>query len=169
MKKNRTCLKCESQEVIHLPSVTDAAPDGAIGGKTEMALQRGWFHHAGYLEAYVCNACGYVEFYVKDLQELRQQSGPVLNRNDLADSSLEVQLLAKRVSTLEQLTSQGGVNQARAHSLLDLTGMTAIQFFDQTLDSLQKFLTLTSNDDQKAFASRLLETVKSYEGKIRNL
>ncbi|MCX7422005.1 MAG: hypothetical protein NT013_21015 [Planctomycetia bacterium] len=169
MKKNRNCLKCESQEVIHLPSVTDAAPGTAIGGITEMALQRGWFHHAGYLEAYVCNACGYVEFYVKDLQELRQLSGRVMHRDDLGMSSWELQLLAKRVSTIEHLAAPDGPTRSTAQSLLDLTGITPIQFLNQTVDSLQQFLVLTCNDDQKTFATRLLETVKSYQDRIEYL
>jgi predicted nucleic-acid-binding Zn-ribbon protein len=71
MKITKKCPKCEQHgracdNVVHVPNVDDAAE-----GYTRAALTHtGWFlggDRRGYLEAYVCNACGYVEFYAKDI------------------------------------------------------------------------------------------------------
>ena len=69
MKKTRVCPKCDSGNVVHLRTVRDFT-DVHLSS-TDMALRsRAKFlgvEKVAVLEAYVCNACGYVEFYVKDL------------------------------------------------------------------------------------------------------
>ena len=71
MKDTKKCPKCERQgrpsdSVVSIRSVDDAAK-----GYTQSALTHtGWSlgrDRRGYLEAYMCNECGYVEFYVKNL------------------------------------------------------------------------------------------------------
>lgn len=70
MKFTKSCPKCllhggASGSVVHVPDVDDAAE-----GYAKAALAHtGWFlggDRRGFLEAYVCNQCGFVEFYVKD-------------------------------------------------------------------------------------------------------
>lgn len=70
MKETKKCPKCEKQgrrgtNVIHVERVDDTTFGGFVG----FALgHKGLFfsERKGRLEAYVCNDCGYVEFYVTD-------------------------------------------------------------------------------------------------------
>ncbi len=71
MKATKTCPKCQQRghaggDIVRIETVDDKNE-----GYSEAALTHtGWFlggERAGYLEAFVCNACGYVEFYVKDI------------------------------------------------------------------------------------------------------
>jgi len=71
MKETHRCPKCEQQgrpgtNVVYVGTVDDST----YGGYAQEALvHEGWFaggDRRGFLEAYVCNDCGYVEFYIKD-------------------------------------------------------------------------------------------------------
>jgi hypothetical protein len=71
MKDTQRCPKCERQGRSATNVVYVAAPDDATyGGYAPEALaHKGWLgggDRRGLLEAYVCNDCGYVEFYIKD-------------------------------------------------------------------------------------------------------
>jgi predicted nucleic-acid-binding Zn-ribbon protein len=70
VKVTKKCPKCERDrngpgKVIHVAQVDDVSQGYVASALTH----KGWFlggERRGFLEAYVCNECGYVEFYVKD-------------------------------------------------------------------------------------------------------
>jgi hypothetical protein len=84
-----------------------------------------------------------------------------------AESSWELKRLAKRVAMLEQLVASEGPIES-VTELLDSTGNSAIEYFNQTLISLPQLAELTTSDDERAFAGNLLETAKRFEGRIQD-
>jgi predicted nucleic-acid-binding Zn-ribbon protein len=78
--RNGTCPKCKSEEVYgaYSKSSLDAglhADDGQI--LFHIHSDKGFLGDSTflYLETYVCRACGYLEMYVPDLQELEKLPG----------------------------------------------------------------------------------------------
>jgi predicted nucleic-acid-binding Zn-ribbon protein len=72
MKTTKKCPKCNQHggangNVVHVPKADDAVEgDYAPAALTHTGRFLGG-DRRGHLEAYVCNDCGYVEFYVKDI------------------------------------------------------------------------------------------------------
>ena len=72
MKETHRCPKCERQGRPGTTVVYVKSPDDSTyGGYVPQALaHKGWWaggkKRRGFLEAYLCNDCGYVEFYIKD-------------------------------------------------------------------------------------------------------
>jgi len=159
MKTSGQCLKCNSQDLVHFSSVSDA--DSRIPPNQEMALQRGWFTTVGKLEAYACNQCGYVEFYVKDLPLPHQASDRPRMTDAIVNSAWELNRLIKRVTTLEHLAAVSSHEATVAQSSLDATNTTAMEFHHQTVDLLKKFLGSTIDDAQRKTAGELLEKVNN--------
>ena len=77
MKTKRHCPKCDGKDIVHAETVMDR---GYMDGPSPMALglkkaKNGWFWKTvpwGQLEAFTCKACGYTEFYVKDVGQLKE-------------------------------------------------------------------------------------------------
>ena len=100
----------------------------------------------------------------RELHEMtRKPKSPV---DAQAESSWEVKRLANRVAMLEQLASSD-VQNGPVKELLDTTGNTAIEYLEQTLISLHQFAERTTNDDERAFAEKLLENARGLEGRIK--
>lgn len=99
----------------------------------------------------------------KELQQLTRR--PKSPADAKAEASWEVKRLAKRVAMLEQLAASEGPNQA-AKQLLDTTGNTATEYFNQTLALLEQFIERATEDDEKEFAGDLLKTARDCEGRI---
>ncbi len=159
MKTSGQCLKCDSKDLVHFSSVSDA--DSRIPPNQEMALQRGWFSTVGKLEAYACNQCGYVEFYVKDLPLPHKATDKARMPDMAVNSAWELNRLVKRVTTLEHLAAVSGHEATAAQSSLDATNTTVVEFHHQTVDLLKKFLGSTIDDAQRTTALELLEKVNN--------
>ncbi len=56
------CPKCSSKDVLLAPQITDQISDEPFGLAQD---------------AYVCGACGFIEFYARDVEALRARSGLV--------------------------------------------------------------------------------------------
>ena len=99
----------------------------------------------------------------RELQQLtRRQKSPTEAK---AEASWELKRLEKRVAMLEQLAASEGPNEA-AKQLLETTGNTASDYFNQTLVSLERFVERATNDEEKGFAKNLLQTARDCEGRI---
>ncbi|MBX3246981.1 MAG: hypothetical protein KF901_07355 [Myxococcales bacterium] len=72
MKRTLTCPKCACTDILHVPQIADrnhtsVAPQSLVYSKEDVLGGIGVRAYAtGELEAYVCNACGYVEQYLKE-------------------------------------------------------------------------------------------------------
>lgn len=76
MRGQRRCPACGGREIYH----TDTVLDRDNSGRTKMALLQPsvWRSRgAGEFEAYVCAACGKVEWYVKDPADLAEHLEPL--------------------------------------------------------------------------------------------
>ena len=160
MKTSGQCIKCHGNDLVHFSTVSDA-DSVTIPPTQEMALQRGWFNTVGKLEAYACNQCGYVEFYVKDLPLPHKQSDKARIPDAAVNSAWELNRLIKRVTTLEHLAAVAGHEAAAAQSTLDATNTTAVEFHNQTVDLLKKFLSSTIDEAQRKTGLDLLEKVNN--------
>jgi hypothetical protein len=101
----------------------------------------------------------------KELHQLTRR--PRSPADAKVETSWELKRLARRVSIIERLALPDGPNES-AKQLLDATGNTATDYFDQTLASLQQFVDRATNDEEQAFATNLLNTAKGLEGRIRD-
>ena len=167
MKTSGQCLKCNSLDLVHFSSVSDA--DSKFPPNQEMVLQRGWFSTVGKLEAYACNQCGYVEFYVKDLPLPHKVSDGARMPDVAVNSAWELNRLIKRVATLEHLATVSGHEATAAQSSLDATNTTPVEFQHQTVDLLKKFLGSTIDDAQRTTALELLEKVNNLSTSAPNV
>ncbi len=69
LRYNSTCPTCRHKGAIHAPSVLDSSAEG----RSNMAIIQPslWSSKTeGELEAYICQKCGFVEWYVKDPSSL---------------------------------------------------------------------------------------------------
>jgi ribosomal protein S27AE len=67
MRGQLRCRACNCRRIAHAPQVLDRAAGG--NGETMVLYAPGWFDDGttfGHFEAYVCTACGLVEWWVKD-------------------------------------------------------------------------------------------------------
>ena len=80
MKSSRQCPKCDGTEIVHTETVMDR---GYMDSPSPMALsmkttKKGWFSASavpwGELEAFTCRACGYTEFYAKDVGQTEEST-----------------------------------------------------------------------------------------------
>ncbi len=71
MKETQRCPKCERQgrpgtNLVHIRNIDDATYGGyAPQALTHKGVLFGGQRH-GLVEAFVCNDCGYVEYYIAD-------------------------------------------------------------------------------------------------------
>jgi hypothetical protein len=100
----------------------------------------------------------------KELQQLKGR--PKSPADAKVETAWELKRLARRVALIEQLALPDGPNES-AKQLLDTTDSSAADFFDQTLVSLQQFVDQVTDDEEKAFATSLLNTVKGFEGRMQ--
>ena len=99
------------------------------------------------------------------LQQLTRR--PKLTSDAKAETSWELQRVAKRVAVVEQLAaSKGPIENAK--QMLDITGQSAADFFNQTLILLDQFLKRAANGDEKEFVENLLNTARSCEPQIQD-
>jgi predicted nucleic-acid-binding Zn-ribbon protein len=88
MRNTHRCPKCTHHRVIFLPSITDRSPGAmatsflesprptvqalplAVLVEPEVRTPTGRGLRYGQFEAYICEACGYCELYVKDAAEI---------------------------------------------------------------------------------------------------
>jgi predicted nucleic-acid-binding Zn-ribbon protein len=69
MRKSRVCPKCNSKRLWYIKDVAANRRTGSIQRQPTFDLAvtgNGPYTHAGPLEAYACQLCGYVEFYLKE-------------------------------------------------------------------------------------------------------
>jgi ribosomal protein S27AE len=69
MKRNNTCPKCGSPDLLRIPTLPGESSRIAVG---DLGM------HAVAVSQYVCGACGYIERWVDDvadLDELRKEYG----------------------------------------------------------------------------------------------
>jgi len=72
MRRHRCCPACGDRRLAHAAEVLDRGDDGK---RFPMALNQPWRwanNVVGVFEAYVCRACGLVEWYVRDPSALRE-------------------------------------------------------------------------------------------------
>ncbi len=70
MREDHICPRCEHTKVVHASTILDRADGGA---RTELSVIQpsAWKRKTeGKFEVYICNACGFVEWYVKDPDQL---------------------------------------------------------------------------------------------------
>lgn len=73
MRATNICPKCQGQSILLVRQIPDST---GLGGAQHIAVVQkspdAWWERtmAGRLEALVCRACGYTEFYVKDPQSI---------------------------------------------------------------------------------------------------
>ena len=101
-----------------------------------------------------------IEQELRQLRPLRKRPGDAA-----AESAWELKQLGRRVATLEELADPAGPSQAVAQ-LLSTTGMTATDFYQETVDLLQQYIAGTDSEEEKAFVTALMETARGYERKI---
>jgi predicted nucleic-acid-binding Zn-ribbon protein len=71
LKRNGQCPACGSRRFLHAPRVLDDSQ----GNRLEMAILKPSIWKAktlGTFEAFVCTACGFVEWYARDVAELEE-------------------------------------------------------------------------------------------------
>ena len=73
MKNTLRCPKCAHNHILYVSQVADTMGGGTHGGVAPWKLVMvprspgsKYAHTYGELEAGVCRACGYTEFYIKD-------------------------------------------------------------------------------------------------------
>lgn len=71
MKETHRCPKCERQgrpgtNVAHLPTVDDSARIAYVPQALTHKVSFFGAESHGLVEAYVCNDCGYLEYYITD-------------------------------------------------------------------------------------------------------
>ncbi len=69
MRKSRVCPKCDSKSLWFIKDVAANRKTGSVQRQPTFDIAttgNGPFAHAGPLEAYVCQPCGYVELYLKE-------------------------------------------------------------------------------------------------------
>ncbi|WP_437975410.1 hypothetical protein WMF11_46865 [Sorangium sp. So ce295] len=89
MKTSGTCPKCSCTTLWYVERVANnqcSPPGGDISPELQLAVtgKFGLEGTSGKLEAYACQQCGYVEFYLKErlpvdgkyIRELRRPQGP---------------------------------------------------------------------------------------------
>jgi len=101
----------------------------------------------------------------KELQQLTGRSKSPADAK--TESSWELKRLAQRVAMVERLASSKGPDET-AKQMLDTIGQSASEYFNQTLISLEQFVKRATNDDEKTFAEKLLNTARSCEGEIQD-
>ena len=73
MKKTNTCPKCESKKIVYVEWVRDDGGQSDFNKRFAIGTGSGFLsmkNGKGELEVYCCQECGYVEFYVKNLEDL---------------------------------------------------------------------------------------------------
>ncbi|MCB9554537.1 MAG: hypothetical protein H6707_00440 [Deltaproteobacteria bacterium] len=78
MKRSHTCPKCHHGEVLYIREVNDEMESRSARWRLARVKQsergllgdRTWINMYGLVEAYVCRACGYTEFYTRDAAEI---------------------------------------------------------------------------------------------------
>jgi hypothetical protein len=66
MKESHRCPKCAHNRVLQIGTVPDADADPAVPIRAAAVAYTGFGTTAGELEAFVCQRCGYTEFFTKD-------------------------------------------------------------------------------------------------------
>ena len=69
MRKSRVCPKCRSKSLWYIKDVAANRKTGSLQRQPTFELAttgNGPHAHAGLLEAYACQPCGYVELYLKE-------------------------------------------------------------------------------------------------------
>jgi len=100
-----------------------------------------------------------------ELQQLTQRPKSPIDTK--AETSWELKRLAKRVTMVEQLAASEESKES-AMQLLDTTDSSATEYFNQTLISIQQFLDSTPRDEERAFATNLLNTLRTFEDRIQD-
>ncbi|MHB8902607.1 MAG: DUF805 domain-containing protein [Thermoguttaceae bacterium] len=101
----------------------------------------------------------------QELQQLTRKRKPPGDAE--LETSWELRQLAKRVALLEKLAAPRQPDDS-ATQLLDSTGKSAAEYFSQTVMSIQQFVERATNDDEKAFAEKLLRTARELGGQIQD-
>lgn len=99
----------------------------------------------------------------KELQHLRRTTTTAADSN--AESTWELKRLAKRVGIIEQLSAPDGPDESTVQ-LLDTTGTNPEEFYSRTVHDIRLFLERATSDDDKAFATALLETCQKHDGRM---
>ena len=100
-----------------------------------------------------------------ELHQLTQR--PKSPTDTKAETLWELKRLAKRVTMVEQLAASKESRES-AMQLLDTTDSSATEYFNQTLISIQQFLSSTPKDEERAFATNLLNTLRTFEDRMQD-
>jgi predicted nucleic-acid-binding Zn-ribbon protein len=75
MRGQLICPSCGCRRIVHSPSVLDRSDSGR---GTLALIQPSVWRDAGMgeFETYVCSACGFTEWYVKDAEDLEKHGEP---------------------------------------------------------------------------------------------
>ena len=68
LKNTEKCPKCGSTEILHAEKIPTA---GGFFGTGHLGLKNTGIKMKGSFEAYFCKSCGFTEFYVSDLSEIK--------------------------------------------------------------------------------------------------
>ncbi len=93
MKESQQCPKCKSKKLWRIeklegPGIVPATPRGGHGFPIRLSFRRAarrrrksfWDFRSirkgpqtGFIDAWVCDACGYTELYARDFEELKHE------------------------------------------------------------------------------------------------
>jgi predicted nucleic-acid-binding Zn-ribbon protein len=73
VKQTHACPKCEHRRVWHIDEVTETAHGGTLVPLSVTVDVGKWtgLNRKGRFELYICQRCGYAEWYAKQLEELK--------------------------------------------------------------------------------------------------
>lgn len=78
MKRTQVCPKCQNEEIVFVPQIADRDDRDVVRPLAIFVRHFDWKEdeELGHLQAYVCRACGFTEFYALKPEEIPSKKVP---------------------------------------------------------------------------------------------